>query len=134
MGETSASYQIRSSIRSVLDFSAPGDRVLVGVSGGADSLALAQGLILEAEEFAIQPVAIIIDHQLQKKSHEVALSTEKILIGIGYTDVRIIKVSVDGRDGMEASARRARYSAFEDVAREVDATLFLMGHTKDDQA
>lgn len=108
--------------------------MLVGVSGGADSLALAKGLILEAEEFAIQPIAIIIDHQLQKNSHEVSEATEKTLVGIGYTDVRIIKVSVDGRDGMEASARRARYSAFEDVAREVDATLFLLGHTKDDQA
>ena len=134
MGETSASYQIRSSIRSALDFSAPGDRVLVGVSGGADSLALAQGLILEAEEFAIQPIAIIIDHQLQKNSHEVASTTEKTLVGIGFTDVRIIKVKVDGRDGIEASARRARYSAFEEVARNLDATLFLLGHTKDDQA
>jgi len=134
VGETSASYQIRSSIRSALDFSAPGDRVLVGVSGGADSLALAQGLILEAEEFAIQPIAIIIDHQLQKNSHEVASTTEKTLVGIGFTDVRIIKVKVDGRDGIEASARRARYSAFEEVARNLDATLFLLGHTKDDQA
>ena len=108
--------------------------MLVGVSGGADSLALAQGLILEAEEFAIQPIAIIIDHQLQKNSHEVASTTEKTLVGIGFTDVRIIKVKVDGRDGIEASARRARYSAFEEVARNLDATLFLLGHTKDDQA
>ena len=134
MGETSASYQIRSAVRDALNFSSPGDRVLVGVSGGPDSLVLAKALMLEAEEFAIQPIAIIVDHQLQNNSHDVAIATEKNLIGVGYTDVRIMKVHVDGKDGMEAAARRARYSAFAEVAGEVEATLFFLGHTKDDQA
>lgn len=134
MGEASATHLVRTAVRTTLNFCAPGDRVLVGVSGGADSLALAKAVILESEVAAIQPIAIIIDHQLQANSHEVSLSAEKTLMAIGYTDIRIIKVRVDGKDGMEAAARRVRYEAFEKVAREVDATVFLLGHTLDDQA
>ena len=134
MGEPTATLLIRNAVKATLDFCAPGDRVLIGVSGGADSLALAKAVILESESAALQPIAIIINHQLQEKSGDVAEATEKILVGMGYTDIRIIPVIVDGKDGIEASARRARYDAFEHVAREIDATVFLLGHTKDDQA
>ncbi|MEY4959743.1 MAG: hypothetical protein RL271_1117, partial [Actinomycetota bacterium] len=42
----SSSVAIRNAIRSVLVSASAGDRILVGVSGGTDSLALASGLFL----------------------------------------------------------------------------------------
>mgnify|MGYP000497921504 CR=1 FL=1 len=44
----SSSVAIRNAIRSALVSASAGDRILVGVSGGTDSLALASGLFLES--------------------------------------------------------------------------------------
>ena len=46
----------------------------------------------------------------------------------------IEKVKVEITDGLEASARRARYAALERCAKENGAVAVLLGHTKDDQA
>ncbi len=125
---------IRSAIRSALTSTSAGDRILVGVSGGTDSLALASGLFLESIEKVLQPVAVIIDHGLQENSEEVSKNAKLELIKIGFNDIRIIKIKVEVTDGMEASARRSRYDAFNKLAKELDAKIFLLGHTKDDQA
>jgi tRNA(Ile)-lysidine synthase len=44
------------------------------------------------------------------------------------------KVSVDLKDGLEASARKSRYEAIEEVAKSENAVAVFLGHTKDDQA
>ncbi|MEY3920157.1 MAG: hypothetical protein RLZ15_951, partial [Actinomycetota bacterium] len=46
----------------------------------------------------------------------------------------IIKVNVELKDGLEASARRARYEALTNFAQGNNASAVLLGHTKDDQA
>lgn len=128
------SAAVRSAIRSALTFASAGDQILVGVSGGADSLALAAGLFLEAAEKVLKPIAVIIDHGLQNNSETVSNNTRLELEKIGYKDIRIIKIKVEVTDGIEASARRSRYEAFNKLALELNAKVFLLGHTKDDQA
>ena len=63
-------------------------------------------------------------------SSEIANKVSKTL----NFETRIEKVNVDITDGLEASARRARYVAFEKVAKELSAVAIFLGHTKDDQA
>ncbi|MBU6242976.1 MAG: tRNA lysidine(34) synthetase TilS [Acidobacteria bacterium] len=133
MGANS-STAVRSAIRSTLTFASAGDQILVGVSGGADSLALAAGLFLEAVEKVLKPIAVIIDHGLQDNSETVSNNARLELEKIGYKDIRIIKIKVEVTDGIEASARRSRYEAFNKLALELNAKVFLLGHTKDDQA
>lgn len=133
MGANS-STAVRSAIRSALTFASAGDQILVGVSGGADSLALAAGLFLEAVEKVLKPIAVIIDHGLQDNSETVSNDARLELEKIGYKDIRIIKIKVEVTDGIEASARRSRYAAFNKLALELNAKVFLLGHTKDDQA
>ena len=106
----SSSVAIRNAIRSALVSASAGDRILVGVSGGTDSLALASGLFLESAEKALQLVSVIIDHGLQENSDEVSNNTRLQLAKIGYNDIRIMKIQVAVTDGIEASARRARLS------------------------
>ena len=53
---------------------------------------------------------------------------------IGYENIEIRKINVEITDGIEASARRARYVALNDVMRQHNAVAIFMGHTKDDQA
>ena len=106
--------------------------ILIGVSGGADSLALAIATHLEAQNREIIPV--IIDHGLQEGSAEVAAKTAQELLAHGFTNVEIIRVNVEMTDGLEASARRARYKAFETIAEKYQSSIFLLGHTENDLA
>ena len=109
-------------------------RILIGVSGGADSLALAIAAQSECSAAGIELVAIIIDHQLQGGSLEVALQCQKELIALGLSKVEIVQVTVQIQDGMESSARRARYAAFEIAITKYHPDYFLLAHTKNDQA
>ena len=56
---------IRSAVRNSLKECSPGDLVLVAVSGGADSLALAYAISLEAPKLALRVEGVTVDHQLQ---------------------------------------------------------------------
>ena len=134
MAETTPLYQIRLAVRSELEDIAAGDSVLVAASGGADSSALAAALLLECKTKSIKVIALIIDHGLQKNSADVTHETKRTLTKIGYENIEIRRVSVEITDGLEASARRARYQALNDVANSHNAVAVFLGHTKDDQA
>jgi len=88
-----------------------GDRILVAVSGGADSLALAGALLVEAKELLITCIGVTIDHQLQDGSEIQARKVVNQLERIGFTEVISQEVSVDQSAGLEAGARDARYTA-----------------------
>jgi len=121
---------LRSAVRATLEKYSAGDLIVVAVSGGADSLALAEVAKIEGEKLAQRIVAVTIDHQLQSGSAEQANKVVKQL----SIPCSIIKVNVELKDGLEASARRARYEALTNFSQENNASAVLLGHTKDDQA
>lgn len=131
---TSAVVAIRNAVRPYLELREPGDTLLVAVSGGADSLALAYALLKEAHPLALNVIAVTIDHQLQERSNEQALRVQGQLISLGYESVVIKKVSVLQSSGVEADARKARYEALDQILREQNAKEIYLGHTRDDQA
>ena len=110
-----------------------GDLVLVAVSGGADSLALAYALSLEAPKLAIKVYAVTIDHQLQSGSGAQASKVCSQMNSLGI-QATIRKVNVIMSEGLEASARKARYAALDLVGNEMNAVAIFLGHTRDDQA
>jgi tRNA(Ile)-lysidine synthase len=129
-----ASVAIRNAVREQLQRCEAGDCILVAVSGGADSLALAYATLIESAPLAIRAVAVTIDHQLQEKSADQAAKVEKQLREMGYQDVVVAKVKVSLESGLEAGARSARYEALQRIAVEKSAVKVLLGHTRDDQA
>ncbi|WP_235825138.1 tRNA lysidine(34) synthetase TilS [Agromyces badenianii] len=108
--------------------------VLVALSGGADSLALAAATAFEAPRAGLRAGAVIVDHGLQQGSADVAASAAATARELGLDPVVVRRVEVSGEGGPEASARDARYAALDAVAAETGATLVLLGHTLDDQA
>lgn len=100
---------------------------VIGLSGGADSLALVAAAVAED----LSPHAVIIDHQLQKGSGDVARKAQGIVESLGAT-AEIIAVTV-APGNLEAMAREARYAALSDVANARNASLWV-AHTADDQA
>jgi tRNA(Ile)-lysidine synthase len=129
-----ASVAIRNAVREQLERCEAGDCILVAVSGGADSLALAYATLIESAPLAIKAVAVTIDHQLQEKSSDQAAKVEKQLRAMGYQDVVVAKVKVSLESGLEAGARSARYEALQRIAVEKNAVRVVLGHTRDDQA
>ena len=130
---TTAVPAVRNVVRTWLENYEAGDTVLVAVSGGADSLALAHALSIEAKEFAITVIGVTVDHQLQEQSGMQAEKVKEQLKNFGL-DCIIRKVNVDLKNGLEASARKARYEALQEVADEQRAVAVFLGHTRDDQA
>ncbi|CAB4600493.1 unannotated protein [freshwater metagenome] len=124
-------------VRNALAHFEPGDRILLAVSGGADSLLLAAATNLEANKVGIQLSALVVDHQLQNGSGEVALGAQKKLIELGITEAKISQVEVISNassGGTEAAARRARYEALDAEADRIGAVAIFLGHTEDDLA
>ncbi|WP_336646542.1 tRNA lysidine(34) synthetase TilS [Microbacterium sp. USHLN186] len=109
--------------------------VVVGLSGGADSLALTAASAFEAAKLGIRVVAVIVDHGLQDGSDAVAARAAQQAAALGVEGI-VRRVHVDARhpDGPEAAARDARRGALAAVAREQGANAVLLGQTLDDQA
>ncbi len=127
--------EMQNAVQNLLkDFDA-GDLVLVGCSGGADSLALAWTTLVVGKRLELKTGAVIVDHQLIPESNSVALNAKKQCEELGIQEVIIKKVNVEqNHEGLEAAARIARYEAFENVLHETNAQAILLAHTQDDQA
>ena len=106
--------------------------ILFGCSGGADSMALAIALFLEANQTKVIPV--VVDHGLQDGSAQITSQTISKLKEIGYTQVETAVAQVKITDGLEASARRARYQIFNLFIDAYRPKYFLLAHTLNDQA
>jgi len=132
--KTPALLELRQALRPWFEKFEPNSRICIGVSGGADSMALAIAAKLESNNFEIDLITVIVDHGLQENSTEVAELTRKKLESIGYSDIFIGRAIVQLTDGLESSARRARYKVFEQAMETFSSTKFLLGHTKNDQA
>ena len=111
-----------------------GETVLVALSGGPDSLALAAATAFEAGKQGISAGAVIVDHALQFGSDEVAARAARAAEQLGLSPVLVKKVTVAWGSGPEAAARTARYAAFESALADTGASALLLGHTLDDQA
>jgi len=127
---TPALWQIRKAVKPWLSDSA--QPVLFGCSGGADSMALAVALFMESPNTKVIP--IVIDHGLQEGSAQITLQTIERLKQIGFTQVESARAQVTMTDGLEASARRARYQLFNQFIETYQPKYFLLAHTLNDQA
>jgi len=112
---------------------AGGETVLVGVSGGADSVALLHLLSSLAADWRLRLHVLHVDHQLRAESADDADFVRALGARLGVP-VDVATVTVDRRGSLEASARAARYAALEACAAKVGADRIAVGHTADDQA
>ncbi|MFJ8045027.1 tRNA lysidine(34) synthetase TilS [Kitasatospora sp. NPDC096147] len=114
---------------------APGSPlVLVAVSGGADSMALAIATAFEAPKLGLRVGAVTVDHGLQDGSGQRARQVADRLAELGLDPVEAVEVLVGRQGGPENAAREARYAALDEAAERFGAVAVLLGHTRDDQA
>lgn len=117
---------------------ARGETLLVALSGGADSVALLDALVLLSRPRGFRLVAAHLDHRLRPGSaQDAAFCAELCLrlgvpLRVGAADVRAR--AERERGGLEQAARRERYAFLRAVRRQEQAAAIALAHTQDDQA
>lgn len=111
---------------------------LVGVSGGADSVALLRGLLAVAKPGAGRLMVAHFNHELRGDE---SAADERFVrelaqeLGLQVTIGRPMPGQIQARtDSLEASARDARYAFFSSVAKTHGARYLFLAHNADDQA
>ncbi|MEM1354870.1 MAG: tRNA lysidine(34) synthetase TilS [Planctomycetota bacterium] len=112
------------------------DAIVVGCSGGADSVALLRALLLLAprRNWRLRIIVAHINHQLRGQASEDDADFVGALAathGCAYErrDIR----PADEPDNLEAACRWLRYRALCDIAQHHGASLVATGHHADDQ-
>ncbi|SEF29305.1 tRNA(Ile)-lysidine synthase [Amycolatopsis pretoriensis] len=119
---------VRRAVRTFLDAVEAPPEICVGVSGGADSLALCEAAAYVGHHRGHRVRALVVDHGLQEGSAKIALDAAAAAKSLGADEAEVRRTDVTGPGGPEAAARKARYRAL------AGHDLVLLGHTLDDQA
>jgi tRNA(Ile)-lysidine synthase len=118
--------------------SVSGETILVGLSGGADSVALLDALWLLSREAGFVVAAAHLDHGLRPDSTEDAAFCRTLCeslgipLRVGQADVR--ERARLGGGGIEEAARLERHAFLRAVKDERGALVIALAHTGDDQA
>ena len=129
---------MRNTIERCMMFAA-GDHVVVGVSGGADSIALLHALHALKDELELRLTVAHLNHGLRgEAAQREADFVQKIARTLAVPcicelrDVRADKHTTG--ECLQEAARTVRYSFFTDVLERCHAQKLALGHTMDDQA
>lgn len=114
------------------------NRVLLGVSGGADSVATLLLLRRLRETFAFEVIVAHFDHKLREDSQEdlefVSELCERLDVRCITGEGDVASRAAEERIGVEETARRARYEFLAFAAGKESCDVVATGHTADDQA
>jgi tRNA(Ile)-lysidine synthase len=110
---------------------APGQRVVVGLSGGVDSVVLLHALSNLASSFGLSLSAVHVHHGISPNAENWAAFCVQLCERL-HVPCDVLRVRVDRRRklGLEAAARAARYAAF----RATQSDIVALAHHRDDQA
>lgn len=108
--------------------------IAVGVSGGADSMALAILLSDWAQRQGGSVTALIVDHGLRPESVIEARSVSKTLAAHGIENQILRWSSDDVTSAIQSKARHARYDLMESWCKQANVLHLAVAHHADDQA
>jgi tRNA(Ile)-lysidine synthase len=118
---------------------APGDRIVIGLSGGPDSVTLSHLLpeVARAEGAAVVALAHL-NHQLRPDADEdeafCRALAARVHLPLDSDRVDVRAEAARARTSLEDAGRTVRYAFLERVARHREATRIAVAHTLNDQA
>ena len=116
-----------------------GETVLVGFSGGPDSVCLLTVLHRIKDHFHLTIRAVYVDHNLRPGETPAEIAFCRDICGKMNVDFRVKSVDVKGyvktyKLNKQEAARELRYKAFYEAAQETSADKIALAHNADDQA
>ena len=110
-----------------------GDKVLIGLSGGPDSLCLADMM----EKIGIQVLVMHINHGIRPEADDAEVSVRNLSQRRWWklfsTRVDCVKYAVNNKLSLESAARELRYKALFTYAIENQLDAVMTAHSADDQ-
>ncbi|MEN6371433.1 MAG: tRNA lysidine(34) synthetase TilS [Armatimonadota bacterium] len=115
-----------------------GDRIIVAVSGGADSVALLHVLWQMKDEFDLDLIAAHMNHGIRGEDADrdalfVQALADRLKIASVVEKVDVPAFRKKARLGLEEAARKVRYDFLENIASDAGAARIAVAHTADDQ-
>lgn len=115
-----------------------GDNIVVGVSGGPDSMALLNVLINIKEELGFEIIVAHINHMIREESEQEAVYVEKFCkdknVPCFTKREKVEELAKNNKIGTEEAGRKLRYSFFEEVLERVKANKIATAHNLNDNA
>lgn len=115
-----------------------GDKIVIGVSGGPDSITLLNILNKFKEKLNIKIYVAHINHMIRAEADE---ETEYVKEFCNRLDVEFFCKKIDAQEeakklkiGTEEAGRNIRYAFFEEVAKRVEANKIATAHNSNDNA
>jgi tRNA(Ile)-lysidine synthase len=112
----------------------PAPRIAAGVSGGADSMALALLALTWARERGGSLLALVVDHRLRSESGREATQTVARLSARGIEAKMLEIQGLEHGPALAERARTARFALLEAACSEAGILHLLLGHHAGDQA
>ena len=114
------------------------DKVVIGVSGGPDSMALLNILNNLKEKLNIKLYVAHINHMIRKEADEeteyVKKFCAKINVDFFSKKLKVEEEAKKQKIGTEEAGRNIRYDFFEEVAKKVEANKIATAHNSNDNA
>lgn len=115
-----------------------GDKVLIGVSGGSDSVFLLYFLYSVREKYSLSLHVAHLNHGFRKEAEREADFVKGLAKSLGIScTIKKIDIPFFAKKrklSKQEAAREVRYSFFIGVAERIGANKIAVGHTADDQA
>lgn len=115
-----------------------GDVIVVGVSGGPDSITLLTCLNKFKDYFEIKIICAHINHLIRKDSTEDEQYVENMCKNMGIKcyvkRAEVEKIAKEQKKGSEEVGRKIRYDFFDEVARKENANKIAIAHNMKDNA
>lgn len=117
-----------------------GDRVIVGVSGGPDSISLLNILhnFQNNKILNFEMIACHINHQIREEANSdeeyVRKYCENNEIKFYAKRIDVIKYANNNKMGIEEAGRYLRYNFFDEIAKKEKANKIAIAHNKNDKA
>ncbi len=115
-----------------------GDKIVVGVSGGPDSISLLHLLVKYKEKFGIDIVVCHINHLIREDSTDdekyVENYCEKNGIKFYTKRIDVENFAKENKLSVEDAGRRIRYEFFEEIKEKENANKIAIAHNKNDNA